>query len=472
MPEPQNKKFKFFKIFFLCLAALAVFFVFVLNWISGSRWMSPKVPLSSEIDNPYNVVIITIDNLRADRLGCYGYQRPTSPNIDRFARQSMLFYRAFSTSSFTPPAHASLFTSKYVGDHGLLTWNRLPRRERTLAEVLKANGYKTVASVSLHLLLLQNLGQGFDIRRQGSFKDGHKIVEDALNIVTSAAECPFFLWLHFYDVHRPYGRHPDWMFRFSSEKFQGVGDRIKDYNLWSGEEYKDGNSLEDSGMNRDELQFLADRYDAGIGYVDSSMEILLNELSDPLRLKDTLVIITSDHGENLLEHRKCLFSHDPFLYSVVTRIPLLIRFPDAAGAGKTSQALVSLIDIAPTVMDTIGLPIPSSFKSGESLLPLLKGDPYWERKEVFMECWGWAHLKAARSAERLVIEDIEKQKVDFFDLVEDPEEIHPYSNPLDERDRRLLEKLNAFALERKHTKFLKKIRPETERRLKSLGSLK
>jgi membrane-anchored protein YejM (alkaline phosphatase superfamily) len=460
------------KIVLISLLVLSVLILIFFKWRDGQRFLFSKASLSPEVKNPYNVVIITIDNLRADHLGCYGYERSTSPNIDLFARQSMLFSQAYSTSSFTPPAHASLFTSKYVGDHGLVTWNKLNRKEHTLAEVLKENGYATAASVSLNLLFWQNLGQGFNLRRQRSFKDSDKIIQDALHIIAQESQSPFFLWLHLYDVHRPYGRHPDWKNRFAAQECQGVGDSIKHYNLWSGNEYKDGNSLENSGFSPADLQFLADRYDAGIGYVDSLLKTLLKELSNPGRLDDTLVILTSDHGENLLEHKECLFSHDPFLYSVVTQIPLLIRYPGASGAGKKSHEMVSLIDIAPTVLETIGLPVPASFSLGKSLLPLLRGDSDWGRMEIYMECWGWAHLKAVRSRERLVIEDLNEKKVVFYDLKIDPGEMSPYFHPKNEADQDVLGKLEAFSQGKEHKRFLRKIDPETKRMLKSLGYIK
>lgn len=463
---------KILRVFLIAFFVIFVSATVIFRWRDIPKLFSQKNALSPDVGNPCNVIIITVDNLRADRLGCYGYQRSTSPNIDRFARQCMLFKEAFSTSSLTPPAHASLFTSKYVGDHGLVTWNKLKNRETTLAEILGEKGYKTAASVNLHLLLLQNLGQGFDLRREGSFKDGERIIQDALRIVGRESSSPFFLWLHLYEVHRPYGSHPDWISRFTSGEDRDAGDSIKNYNLWSGVEYKHGNSLEESGLGPADLRFMSDRYDAGIGYVDSLLGDLLEALSRPRLLEDTLVVLTSDHGENLLEHRECLFSHDPFLRSVVTQIPLIIRYPGAEGAGRSSDALVSLIDIAPTVIETVGLPTPPSFFQGKSLLPLLEGDSGWERKEIYMECWGWATRRAVRSKKRLVIEDLDSKTVTFYDLEKDPREKNPYFGPRDEGDRELLSRLIDFSQGRDRKRFSKKVDPETRRRLRSLGYFK
>jgi arylsulfatase len=389
---------------------------------------------AAEFERPYNIVLITIDTLRADRLGCYGYHRPTSPNLDRFTGQAVLFTNAFSTSSFTPPAHASLLTSRYVSDHGLLTWEKLPEEQLTLAEVLSDCGYRTAATICLTLLTRQNMGQGFEVGSEG-IRDGREAVSDALAFLRMPGDGPFFLWLHVYDVHRPYGRAPNWVSCFSPSGRPGVGDSHRHYNLRPGQ-------AEEQGLSAKDLQFIADRYDAGVAYVDSQLGPLLDELSIPRRLKDTMIVITSDHGESLLEYRKYLFSHDPFLYSVVTRVPLLIRYPEARGAGQRCDKLVSLIDVAPTVTDMIGLRAPDSFE-GASLLPLLTGNP-WPRTEIFMECWGWEKLRAIRSLERLLIHDLNSKKTMFFDLRSDRTEQNPSIAPRDSTASRLQRRLMEF----------------------------
>lgn len=330
---------------------------------------------------PADIVLITIDTLRADRLGCYGYNKPTSPNLDAFAQQCVLFEKAFSTSSFTPPAHASLFTSRYVKNHGLLTWNK-------------------------------------------------RIIQEALDFVRMPLQHPFFLWLHLYDVHRPYGGPKRW--REEQGLPRGAGDVEAHYGLRP-------EQVLEKGLNRDDVIFIADRYDDGIRYIDSELKPLLDLLSSPGRAKDTLVIITSDHVENLLECAETLFAHDPFLYSVVTRIPLLIRYPGHSGRGETCDALVSLIDLAPTILDLIGL-YPPPFYEGLSLLPLLT-DTDWPRNEIFHECWGWKKLKAVRAIDRLIIGDMQDDKSLFFDLTEDPQELHPAIEPQDEMFYDLYQKL-------------------------------
>lgn len=423
----------------------------------------PTPPLK----HPYNVVIITVDTLRADRLGCYGYSRPTSPNLDRFASQAVRFSNAFSTASFTPPAHASLFTSKYVADHGLLSWNQLPQDQLTLAEVLQSCGYVTAASVNLALLSHQNLGQGFGLRSEG-LRDGKEIIVDAQNIIRTSFGAPFMLWLHFYDVHRPYGGPAEWAKRFNPDGRDGVGEVEAHYNLQAASSPNEGYSLAESGLDQVDLEFIADRYDAGIAYLDSLLGPLLDELSTPRRLEDTLIIFTSDHGENLMEHTECMFTHDPFLYSVVTRIPLLIRYPTAREVGTTSETLVSLVDVAPTVMDLIGLPAPTSFQAGRSLLPLLEGDQEWPDSHRFMECWGWSRLAAVRSKDYLIIHDATHDQVRTFDLATDTAELQPLQPPPAEAAQ-LQQALDDFTKREGADAETPSLAPETLEELRSLG---
>lgn len=417
----------------------------------------------------YNVVIITVDTLRADHLGCNGYTRDTSPNIDAFTRQAVNFKNAFSTGNSTPPAHASLFTSKYVGDHGLLYWGKLAEKEQTLAEELKRYGYITAASVNLSLLTEQNLGQGIDFQKEG-LCDGKDIIDDFFRFLNTYGTSPFFLWLHFYDVHRPYGRHPEWTHRFNSKGRSGVGDIQAHYNLRPLQDPDYGFSLQESGLNDVDLRFIADRYDAGIAYVDALLGPLFEKLSSPQFLDDTIVVVTSDHGENLLDDPGCLFSHDPYLSSVATHVPLLVRLPGAAHGGKTVEEIVSLIDIGPTVMETIGVEIPTSFASGKSLLKMLEGNSSDIRtREIHLECWGWETLKAVRSDDWLIIHDFVENDTNFFAIATDPSEKQPLKRPMNGEADRLHDKLVQFS-ERLDLKLEPpKLEPKKLEKLRSLG---
>lgn len=381
-------------------------------WLTGSHLFSTRPEAAP---GSRNVVLITVDTLRPDRLGCYGGARPTSQNIDSFREQCVLFHQAYSTSSFTPPSHASLLTSQYVGEHGLLTWNELPEDRVTLAEVLRGRGYRTGASVSINLLSAQNLDQGFDWRKEDG-RNAEGVVQHALEFLRRDPGEPFFLWLHYYDVHRPYARQDGWKTRFSSHAPDGVGDVEEHYNLTAAD-------IEHRGLTGDDLAFIEERYDAGIAGFDAAVAPLLAELSGPPHAEDTLVILTADHGENLREHPEVLFSHDPFLFRTVTWIPLLVRYPGGTGAGTACDTIVSLIDLAPTTLDVLGVESPASFR-GQSLQPLLH-DAVLARSAVFMECWGWETKKAVRSVAGLVIHDYQRGRREYYDLPTDPGELRP-----------------------------------------------
>ncbi len=409
---------------------------------------------------PHNVVIITVDTLRRDRLGCYGYKRPISPNIDRFAERCVRFTDAHSTSSFTPPSHASIFTSRYVADHGLLTWNPLDDDQVTLAEVLKDSGYLTIGDANLRLLSKQNLGQGFDFRDEGP-RDGRILIRHALSVVRKPPDQPFFLWIHLYDPHRPYAHEPAWRRRYNPDGREGVGDGEEHYNLLP-------DDVAEQGLSEADLTFIEDRYDGGVAFTDAILAPLLKVLSSSPRLNDTMVVFTSDHGESFREHPERLFTHDPFLYPVVTDIPLLIRYPREEGAGRTSDATVSLIDIAPTILDTIGLP-PSPTFEGLSLTSLTDSDE-WQREGVFMECWGWAKRKAIHTGDRFVMYDLGTEQTSFFDLSEDPGCKRPAGSPRGDVDLHLRERLLAFIAERARSAAEPpELDEETIRHLRSLG---
>jgi len=419
-----------------------------------------------EARTPRNVVIITIDSLRADRLGCYGYERPTSPNLDRFAEQSVRYENAFSTSSFTPPSHASIMTSRYVSDHGLYTWNRLPEEQLTLAEVLDRHGYRTGASVNIGLLSDQGLGQGFAFQKD-AYRDVRRVVEDGLHFIRDESDAPYFLWLHFYDVHRPYGRVGDWKNRFADDELPGVGDGEDHYGLRP-------EDVETRGLDPDDLQYICDRYDGGIAYLDAQLAPLLEELSTPRAREDTLLIVTADHGESLLDHPDRLFTHDPFLYTVVTRVPLLIRYPThPRSAGTVFEGLISLIDVAPTVLGVVGVEAPPTFH-GLDASPSVPGQQRprkWARSELYSECWGWEELKAIRNENHLIIRDLAKERTLFFDLQDNPAERSPAAKAPDPGARTLEKLLQEFTLRRPETDGPPPLDPEIIKKLRELGYL-
>lgn len=270
-----------------------------------------------------HLILISIDTLRADHLETYGYERRTSPNFARLSREGIVFEAARSQSSWTLPSLASLHTSLYPVEHGALTMEGSVGDELvTIAEVLRDSGYRTAAVVS-HLFADAQHGfaQGF-----GSFDEtqvrGHaavtsnEITDLALAVlddfVREDSGDPFFLWLHYFDSHYTYVRHPDHDF---VDGYDGpLGDRIT---------AKDLGRMKRSGeMTPADLEYVVALYDGEVAYQDAAIGRLLDSLGRSGLADDTVIVVTGDHGEGLMEHEN--FFHGRTVYDELIRVPLVI----------------------------------------------------------------------------------------------------------------------------------------------------
>jgi arylsulfatase A-like enzyme len=329
-----------------------------------------------------NVVLISIDTLRADHLGLYGHSRPTSPTLDRLAESSVVFDRFFNNGGTTLPVHMSMMTSLPPYTHKVIpSHNRRLEDERvTLAERLAEAGWATAAFTD-----------GGWVRRQFGFDQGFQTFDDsggrlatilpkALDWVEERADQPFFLFVHTYDVHSEWNELPyecpgDGQFTFispeeltyepcsdgkcASEKLAWINQR-----LWSEPDL--GARLIRSGIHRQ----LALLYDGCIRYVDGKVAELIELLRERGLYDRTLLIVTSDHGESFLEHN-ALLHKSPFEENL--RVPLLIKFPDSRYGGRRVGHNGTTIDLAPTVLETLGLPAEPTFR-GISLMTTIAED--------------------------------------------------------------------------------------------------
>jgi len=256
-----------------------------------------------------NVVLISIDTLRADHLGCYGYPEPTSPAIDALAAQGALFETAISQSSATLPSHASLFTSRYPSQHKTISsghqYTPLAGVELTLAEVLHHNGYRTAAFTDGgEMAGMYQIGQGFDdFDDLGGASD--TILPKAMDWLSAHHDDPFFLFLHFYDVHGPF---------VMTELDRARRKRIEE--LYEAEP---GHGLD---LEPAALAALLAAYDRALLGVDTGIQGLLDHLDGLGRSGDTLVVVLSDHGEEFMEHD--LIGHGVTVYEEVLRVPLIL----------------------------------------------------------------------------------------------------------------------------------------------------
>ena len=315
-----------------------------------------------------NVVLIVVDTLRADRLGCYGHDRPTSPFIDGLARRGVLFEQAYATAPWTVPSTASLMTSLNAREHGcqhgvipkdvygVMGQERLAESFETLAERMKALGYRTYGvSANPFIARETGFGQGFDEFRLLWFKDSpevNRVVATWAEAFRAKRGKPWFLYLHYFDPHMPYDARYPW---FSD--FIGTGTI---HRLYGGLHYKSWRDRFDGelrGLGGDQ-QRIADYvrtlrpdmlalYDSEIAFVDREIGRLFEQLE--IDLDQTTVILTSDHGEEFFEHG-LIVEHGRSLYEAAIRIPLIWSGPHVGAApGTRIRTPVSHTDIFPTL---------------------------------------------------------------------------------------------------------------------------
>ena len=346
------------------------------------RWLWPAVlgawvglasGCSSEPPRP-NVVVLLVDALRADRLGCYGYERETSPRIDALASQSHLFTHAYAQSPWTKPSIPTLFTSLYPIQHkvyeghaegsaDLLQSDTLSDDLLTVAEVLGGAGFRTLAFVNnAHLPADHGFAQGFEVYEQADF-DAAEINRRFLEWIDGTGERPFFAYLHYLDVHWPFQPAPAFRDRFARSGQSALFDRED----WIGlrDRINDG-SVPVSESDRARLSAL---HDAGILELDQRIGELLDALRARDLLGETLILLTSDHGEELLEHGRV--GHGGRLFEEVLRIPLMIRLPGAE-RGRREETPARLLDVFPTLLGAVGITPPERLE-GRDLLA--RSDP-------------------------------------------------------------------------------------------------
>lgn len=315
-----------------------------------------------------NVVVVSIDTLRPDHLGAYGYERPTSPRIDRFREDGVLYEEAITPAPSTLPAHASLFTSLIPPHHGALyTYRRpLPEDAVTLAEVLSSAGYDTRAFTAGGQISPEfGLGQGFE--RYGSFPEAPlgEIVARATGwLEERRGEAPFFLFLHSYEIHHPYDPEPEDLAAVTgSDRRASASDLPDDITV---ELIRRLNSPDVIPAPAD-VEHVVARYDAEIRSADAAFGELVSFLRERGLYGDSLIVLTSDHGEEFGE-RGSVGWHSHTLYDELLRVPLIVKLPENRDAGETVERQVRLVDVAPTVLATVGLEIPETF-SGCVVLP-------------------------------------------------------------------------------------------------------
>jgi len=381
-----------------------------------------------------NVLFIVIDTLRADHLSCYGYKRLTSPHIDRLAQQGVLFERAFANAIPTHPAFTTIFSGQYPITHGVVAHGgerQAPRTAPWLPELLLKHGYTTCAVDNLAESRL-GFGRGYEFYIDPMHKqtlhinaDNRVINERALPWLEQHKHERFFLMVHYWDPHTPY--MPPRAYR----KLFYTGNPCDPANrsLEGMERHPLGKMWRETWFNQlgghiTDAEYVAALYDSEIRYCDDGVGKLLDELERWGLAENTLVVLTSDHGELMYRHG-VFFDHHG-LYDGNVHVPLIFRLPSMEPARV--DGLVAHVDIAPTVLECCGVEAPKEFE-GESLAPVLRGKVQaGARDAVVCEECTWQMKWAFRTARHKLIvargEDFYGTPVrELYDLDADPDEL-------------------------------------------------
>jgi choline-sulfatase len=425
--------------------------------VVGAWWTQRAVPVQSADVGPLprgvdrsnlNLVVITLDTTRADRVGAYGDPSGATPTIDRLARDGVVFEQAVAPAPLTLPAHSTLFTGMDPPFHGVRDNGGyiLDAKQTTLAEQLKAGGWATGAFVGAFVLdskfgldqgfdeyfdqfdLNQRPGQGFalgDISHRGS-----EVADRALKWMEGQGPNKFFAWLHFYDPHSPYEPPEPWRTHYANRPYLGE-----------------------------------------IAYVDAQIGRVVSWLESRRLLDRTILVVIGDHGESLGEHGEG--THGLFIYEASVRVPFVIRTPFERLRGRRVSDVVRTQDVLPTVLALLdGAVVPGS--RGVSLVPLMTGDAVELNLDAYSESlyprnhFGWSELRSLRAGRYKLIE---APRPELYDLEQDPREatdLFDERRALADRLRVEIRRLTSEA-ESRGSSAAVTIDPETRERLAALG---
>lgn len=394
------------------MLSTGIIIVFIIGLTSGIYYFTVYIKIK-ETKKP-NIIIILSDALRKDHLGCYGYKRDTTPNIDLFAKDATLFKNAFAQSPSTKPSIASLFTSRYPSQHNTIyNEDALNSTYITLAEVLKENNYLTAGFIENPVISgVFNYNQGFDSwelddRRHieetdESMADFDRKIFTWLDVHYKQ---PFFLYIHYIDPHMPYNAPAQFKNFFDENHDESkIGDIDK--------RFEDEKLSHESEKN---LEYLILSYDNEVRYIDSRFRELIIKLKQLKILDDSIVIFLSDHGEGFLEHKR--FQHSYSVYSELVNMPLIIRYPKLFKK-RYEKKYVQQIDIFPTIMYILKIPSDSLSLEGNNILSRFNKNIKIV-SEHLIEGWRTPQRCVMYNNWKL-IQDIDLGTYSLFNIAEDP----------------------------------------------------
>lgn len=357
-----------------------------------------------------NIVMVSLDTLRADHLGLYGYHRATSPQLDALSDLGIIFELAVAQSSHTQPSHLSLFQSR----HATATTEDAPH----LSEILQSHGYHTAAFTGGgHISAKFGFDKGFalyDEEPEGLHASWPRIE----TWLSSVPDPPFFLFVHTYDIHLPYDPRPPYDEMFFPE-YQGpvAGYKTNDLLLGLTGRKPPRNEYSEVEWNSADKRRLVALYDGGIREVDGYIGRLVDTLEHAGLWESTILVVFSDHGEEFWDHGSVMHGHT--LFQELIRVPLLIRLPGNALAGTRIEQTVTLMDLAPTLLELVQIPSVEAF-AGRTLLPEMV-----DTREPTMHSYAISETGGLKTLIRFpwkLVDNRRSKQISLFNLLEDPAE--------------------------------------------------
>ncbi len=428
---------------------------------------------------PPSLLLVSLDTLRPDRLACYGAPRATAPSLDALAARGALLEDVSAPSPWTLPSHASLLTGLYPARHGVSDREHsLGAGCTTLAERLAAAGYRTHAVVNAeHVSARYGLGRGFEAYDQVSewgvdaggarriVNRGGEVTARGLAWLEQAQDEPFFLFLHYYDAHTDLDPDPRWREAFAGAPYPGAPSGRTEELLAARAGAR--------ALDARDAAWLRDLYDAEVRTLDEHLARLFRGLAELGLAESTLVVVTSDHGEEFLEHGSLL--HGRTYYQEVIAIPLLLAGPGVPAGVRVAEP-VGLVDVAPTALALLGQPPPEGL-DGRDLSPLLRGASLApqtlfaeaDHNNTFQGASAPGLFRMARRGAWKLVRNERDGALELYDLAQDPRERAERSAAEPARAAELAGALERFRAGAAEGAALAPLSPAELERLRALG---